>query len=297
MKNENNFELLRQRSIIDILIGDTNLDDSNSCQIKMPYLSGPVLVEISNHFGLAAQYNWSGGALSRWCYMDALIQHCIENETIQDLLSFLFSKAQFSELLSGLSIEKIDQCYRTITMKAFAAINGQLYFGNHVLCLEGSMFVVHSIGTTVVVQTPVLANVDRDYIKDIAERATEDINQGHLDSAITKARTVLEETFCYVIERKGIEPACQGDIGKLYGQVKDLYNMHGDKTMDKRINILLSGLEKIVASIAEMRNENSDSHGVGSKRIAINDYHARLMVNASTAMADFILSVSNNSKC
>lgn len=88
-----------------------------------------------------------------------------------------------------------------------------------------------------------------------------------------------------------------GDIGKLYGQVKDLYNMHADKNLDKRINMLLSGLEKIISSIAEMRNKESDAHGVGNKRIGISDYHTRLFVNASVAMADFILSVYlNNTK-
>ena len=62
---------------------------------------------------------------------------------------------------------------------------------------------------------------------------------------------------------------------------------------DKRINTLLSGLEKIVSSISEMRNKNSDAHGVGATRIAIDEHHARLFVNAAMAMSDFILSVEN----
>ena len=123
-----------------------------------------------------------------------------------------------------------------------------------------------------------------------------DIDDGNLDSAITKARTILEEIFFYAIELKGDIPSDSGDIGKLYKQVKDLYNMHTDKNMDKRINKLLSGLEIIVQSIAEMRNNGSDSHGLGSKRVNISDYHARLVVNSSTTMAEFILSVSQNSK-
>ena len=64
--------------------------------------------------------------------------------------------------------------------------------------------------------------------------------------------------------------------------------------MDKRINTLLSGLSSIITSIAEMRNKNSDSHGVGSARINIADYHALLFVNSSIAMADFVLSVHSN---
>ena len=41
--------------------------------------------------------------------------------------------------------------------------------------------------------------------------------------------------------------------------------------MDKRINKLLSGLENIVQSIAEMKNNGSDSHGLGSKKVNIPD--------------------------
>ncbi len=43
--------------------------------------------------------------------------------------------------------------------------------------------------------------------------------------------------------------------------------MRQDKSYNGSVNGLLSGLEKIVQSIAEMRNSNSDAHGVGKKRI------------------------------
>ena len=146
------------------------------------------------------------------------------------------------------------------------------------------------------INIPNINIINRDYIKDLSERAMKDIDDGNLDSAITKSRTILEESFCYVIEIKGEEPSDSGDIGRLYKQVKDLYNMHANKDMDKRINKLLSGLENIVQSIAEMRNNGSDSHGLGSKRVNISDYHARLAINSSTIMAEFILSVSQNSR-
>lgn len=53
-----------------------------------------------------------------------------------------------------------------------------------------------------------------------------DVTDGNYDSAITKSRTLLEEVFCYVIEKKGEKPTESGDIGKLYNQVKLLYHMH-----------------------------------------------------------------------
>lgn len=146
----------------------------------------------------------------------------------------------------------------------------------------------------VLVSTPAIVCVNRDYIVDVAERANRDVDNGEYDSAITKSRTLLEEVFCYTIEAKGEIPNNSGDINSLYKQVKELYNMHNGKDVDTRINMLLSGLEKILTAIAQMRNASSDSHGVGCRRIKINEHHARLFVNSALTMADFILSVEKN---
>lgn len=146
--------------------------------------------------------------------------------------------------------------------------------------------------SVVAIETPAITLVNRDYIKDISAKAVRSVEDGDYDSAITKCRTLLEEVFCYVVERKGEEPSQKGDIKRLYKQVKDLYNMHADSGMDRRINELLSGLEKIIDAIAEMRNVNSDAHGVGQRRKSISEHHARLFVNSAMTMADFILSVA-----
>ena len=93
------------------------------------------------------------------------------------------------------------------------------------------------------------------------------------------------------------------EISQKFGCYQEYYWGNSSKTnlsrwqyMDKRINKLLSGLENIVQSIAEMRNNGSDSHGLGSKKVNIPDYHARLALNSSSIMAEFILSVSQHSR-
>ena len=139
---------------------------------------------------------------------------------------------------------------------------------------------------------PAIKEVTYDYIREISERAQKDIENGDLDSALTKSRTLLEEVFCHVIEKRGGEAGKSGEIRSLYNQVKGLYHMHQDAETDRRINGLLSGLEKILTAIAEMRNGSSDAHGVGSRRINIKAHHARLFVNSAQTMADFILAVS-----
>ena len=68
-----------------------------------------------------------------------------------------------------------------------------------------------------------------------------------------------------------------------------------DTKNKQNMDELLHGLAKIIAAISELRNRNSDAHGHGSERTNdIKDHHARLVVNASMTLAEFILSVAQN---
>ena len=295
-----NYDLLRSKDIIAILDGDSQIEEIDGIRIAMPYLSGPMLCELSQKFGCYQEYYWGNSSkpnLSRWQYMDNILKYVIKENKVSQLLSYMMEKERFSDSLRKLNtVSDIEKMYKYIIQKVIDQINSILYFGGHELVIINNQFIVKNIDEKINIDIPNINVVNRDYIKDLSERAMKDIDEGNLDSAITKSRTILEETFCYAIEIKGEEPSDNGDIGKLYKQVKDLYSMHANKDMDKRVNKLLSGLENIVQSIAEMRNNGSDSHGLGSKRVNISDYHARLAVNSSTTMAEFILSVSQNSK-
>lgn len=295
-KPKSNFELLRSKPILAILDGDTEfgtiqISQTKSIRNALPYLSGPMLCEISVKFGLPATYSWGGGTKSRWEYLDNLLAHCISNNRASDLLGFLFSKEQFAEILRGYTPDEIDTTYQKIIATVLDQLNGQLYFGGHELVKVGERFVVQKKGAVATVAAPTVKIIDQAYIVSISERAMKDVSDGNYDSAITKCRTLLEEVFFYAIEKKNETPSTKGDIGKLYSQVKSLYHMHQQKDQDNRINALLSGLEKILTAISDMRNKSSDAHGAGSNRINLEEHHARLFVNSAMTMAEFILSV------
>ena len=294
--SQSNFSLLRTKNILAILDGDANFDDIQLSQTKrvhngLPYLSGPMICEISKKFGLSAEYKWGGGAKSRWEYMDDLLKYCIDNNRVSDLLAFLLSKEQFVDILKGCTPSEIESAYPQIVTAVIERINSELYFGGHELVRIGNRFAVQKKGVAITIEAPAIKIVDQAYIADLSSRAMKDVAEGNYDSAITKCRTLLEEVFFYVIEKKNEIPSTKGNIGKLYGQVKNLYNMHQQKDQDDRINGLLSGLEKILSAISDMRNKSSDAHGAGSNRIKIEEHHARLFVNSAMTMAEFILSV------
>lgn len=147
---------------------------------------------------------------------------------------------------------------------------------------------------SVEISIPSIKESPNKYILDLSKQALKCIDDSDFYSAVTKSRTMIEEALCLAIEKQGIEPLEKGDVVQLYAQFKPLYNMHSDKTMDKRINNLLSGINKIIESISDMRNKNSDSHGIGSKRIIIKKHHALLFVNSAMTITNFILAVVDN---
>lgn len=297
----NNLRLLKDKKIISILVGDTTFEalkinnSDTDIKISMPRLSGQALRNISNKFGLFIPDEEP--QKDRWQYLNDLLDYCIENNKVSDLLLFLFSKEQFKlkdELLK-LTPQNIEYAYNKITKSILEQINALLYFNDKELIKKHNTFIIKKIGETINPNIPSIQKIDRAYIIDLSNRAMEDIQNKNFDSALTKSRTLVEEVFCYVIEKKHETPSGKGNINKYYKQVKNLYNMHQSKEADIQIKELLSGLEKILSSISNMRNINSDAHGVGAKRFNIKDYHARLFVNSATTMADFILSVSENS--
>lgn len=134
-----------------------------------------------------------------------------------------------------------------------------------------------------------IEQIDRTYIKRIKDEAYNAIKNSDYESAITKSRTLLEEVLIMGIEHQDIQPSQKGNINNLYKQFKDIYNMHVNKEMDDRIKTLLSGFEKILTAISQMRDKNSDSHGIGYKRPELDEGMTELFVNASVTFSNFLI--------
>lgn len=286
----NDFELLKQKEIINILIGDTKYGENG--EISMPYLSGPILCEISTIFGFVVDYFETRH--SRWVYLYNLLEYCIKNEKVSDLLLYIFDKKQFKEKFKGMSFTEIEKNYKAIVEEIIDKINGCLYLSDKKLVRIGNNFFIEERNKMVSLPTEKIKIVDSEYIKNIHSQALKCISENDFDSVVTKSRTLLEEVYCYGIEQKGEEITEKGNINKLYRKIRELYDMNTEKNLDNRIKKLLSGLNSIVDAIAEIRNNNSDAHGVGKNRIKISEHHANLVLNSATTLAEFILSVIEN---
>lgn len=273
------FEILKAKEIVDILIGDTPIEGHGEADIRMPYLSCGDIRSLSTLFGYDQKYK---KMYSRYQYMQDAMVFCIRHSKIQDLLNILFSKEKFQ-----------GKDYNKICDIVIGKINKCLICNDRKMEKIGEFFRIIPITPQVSIEIPPSDGniIDRDLVREFYKKATNDINEGNLDSAITKCRTIIEEVFCFAIEKKGQVPLASGNISDLCNQFKGLYDMHNDKNLDKRINKLLSGVNSIISAVVEMRNENSDAHGKGSGRIRVEKHHAVFALNVTASLAGFLLDV------
>lgn len=280
---------LTQRTIIDILIGDSYITNEKHKlgEQALPYLTKCAIWGIASKFGIQ-----QSGNLSRWVYFSDLLEHCINNDKLSALLESLFQKANFQEVLQEVPRENVPLYHQELIVSALNAINHSLSFREcELVRLHNNRFVVIKLKEAAEVAAPSIASVDHRYIASIASRALKDIENGNFDSAVTKARTLLEEIFCFAIDRCGEKHKDTGNIKELRKQVYNLYEMNPSKDYNPRINDLLNGLNKILDAIVDIRNKAGDAHGHGVRRLKLEKHHARLTVNAAVTLAEFILGV------
>lgn len=280
------FYVLQQKEIYEFLegSGDNQLITFNGQSYGMPYLSERDLDNICRDFGVTDPL---GG--SRWTYVKALLQYAIANNRCDELLSYLFELDKFKNLKDIQEMETIEELHAKIVDAAVQKINQIIRLSRKELVHTNGHFYITDVGTRPIIQTPKVEALTTAYIRGLCERCEADLVAGNYDSVVTKSRTLIEEVLIQILEEAGVTPTTSGKIRELYNQVKTLRGMQQSSTFDNRINGLLSGLEKIVQNISDMRNINSDAHGVGSNRVGIREKEARLIINSAITFCEYLL--------
>lgn len=290
------FSILNNRKIVDILIGDEYLIEVGALKLAMPYMSGPDLCELCTQFGYPQMYKWGGGTKSRWMYMGDLIKYLDKTNRIPLLLSYLFELSRFETVLEPFKdADQKKEYHKKIVDEAISKINSSLMFSQKELRVQNKQFVLATIGDNAFIETPVIDKVSLDYVRNLPERIKTDFDTQNYDSVVTKSRTLIEEVLIHIIESSSSSSNnsynYNGDFKKLLKEVKELLGIRQKSEWDKRVNEMLSGLEKIMDAIIGMRNSNSDAHGTGQSRIKIKGREARLIANAAMMYSEYVLSV------
>lgn len=284
---DDKFKVLMKKEIYELLEGNgPSLITYNNKKYGLPYYTESQLIELCMNFGMKIDF-----CGSRWCYVEALLKYAIEQERCDELFQLLFDEGQFSNLQDIEDIKDVDEAHKQIVAAAIKYINHSIRLSRNELIYANGHFMIIETGKTPNLETPKLNVRTFPYVQGLRERCTDDFNSGNYDSVITKSRTMIEEILVQILEENNTAEITKGDLNKLYNQVKNIYSMQQSGDYDKRVNGLLGGLEKIVQSIAEMRNANSDAHGVGSRRIRIKECEARLVMNSAITFCEYIISI------
>lgn len=283
--------ILTNRKIIDILIGDKEIEVENQ-KVCLPYLSGTHLVSLSNELGYPVNY----GKHSRWTYMDDLIRYLIDIDEITRLFKRIFSLAHFESDISAGTLEEIDEKYKNIIKSTINEINSVLFFSGNELKEINLEYYVLPLNHQNTINIEFKTIINQEYILGLEGRVREDLNNQNYDSVLTKCRTILEEVLIYILEEHDLDEDAKGDIVRLYNSVKKKLKIQQKKEFDKRVNQLLSGIENVINSIASMRNITSDAHGKGKNRIKVSKREAELTINSTKTICLYLISVSDDQK-
>lgn len=296
-KEMKDWNVLKDREIINLIIGDKPVEDDLFYQYTMPYMKEQEICEFSSKLGFIQDYH-KDKKKSRFKYMEDLIDYVIKNNKINTFFEELIKLKRFRIINTDATANFYDAntIYWKIINGFFYSINQILFFDECHLEYDLDVYEFSLVDNNkeISLRAEKIEKVGRQYIKNLKNQIDKVVKMRDYESAITKSRTMIEEVLVLGIEEKGEKPLEKGNINNLYNQFKTLYNMHQDKMLDKRINSLLSGLEKIITAISQMRDKNSDSHGVGEKRITIEEYHVVLFANSAITMSNFLLSVIEN---
>ncbi len=131
------------------------------------------------------------------------------------------------------------------------------------------------------------------YIGGKIKAAEERIRGRDYGGAITMARTLLEEVLLYAIDKHDDPGRFNGDLTKIYKEVKKYYRFSEYEQIGGGLGEMLRGLNSIVNGIAHLRNEASDSHHTNYKPDA---RIAQFAVNASLTICYFMIKTYENKK-
>lgn len=141
------------------------------------------------------------------------------------------------------------------------------------------------------------------FLKELYETGLQSLEMNDYLSVVTKSRTILEKTFITILQQYDVSFKDNGNISSYRGKVNKVLGMNpgGDNwdKDDRRLNDLrnvITALNKIIDSIANFRDKNSDSHAGKQDPLPIKKAEAELMLNSAVSVSSYYLEINERHK-
>ena len=238
----------------------------------IPYKSGPQLVDFFLDYGGDDIYG--GGFPSRWKYTE---------DKIREFNGTLHLKRIIENSLDARDFLETD----IIIENSISEINKFLNFEGYQLKKIGEFYkLTDSKG--IIVEPETVNNVDENFIQEQLKKCNDKIESGDFNGAITNSRSLAEAVMIHIIEEyDGKEIKNDGNIENLYKTVKKILKITIDKDiLPQTIIQIISGLDSITSGLAGLSNNSGDRH---ANKFNTKRHHARLAVNSTMTLVDFLL--------
>lgn len=144
----------------------------------------------------------------------------------------------------------------------------------------------HGISTDLAIQ---LHKKGRERLRVNWEKAEDRADRGDLDGAITASRTFLESVCKYTLDITKTEYKNSYDLPKLYDIAASTLGISAKSEVSELNRTIFRSIFNVVRSIGEMRNKIGDAHGKGFNSADVSANQARLAINLSASVAQFII--------
>ncbi|MGS4112742.1 abortive infection family protein [Staphylococcus pseudintermedius] len=295
---------LASKEIVDLFLGDKRVNSESDDKFEsngytMPYMTHSDINALAPIFGITNIENVSD--YNRLNKMAWLIEQCYKLNKENKLLKYFLDVTRYipnkREETSIYTNEELKKETLKEVEAYFNHINNILNFSDKKLIFLNKKYKIIDLIEDSQVTHDIDKHINFDYVRNFPFRLKDNLEDENYDTVITQSRTLLEEVYIHILEYSNKDyNSAKGNLQKLNSMVKTELKMKNNRDYDKRINELLSGLNKINDAIGKMRNENSDSHGVGSKRININRREAKLVMNSAIIICDYILEIFEDNK-
>lgn len=241
-----------------------------------PRNSGPKLVRFFNEFGFNDVYG--PGFPSRWDYAERKLRALNGKPLLARVITEILNPLRYLGTMSD-------------PEDVVRHLNKYLGHDGYEIVKSGDAFAVRDLrGALIELEIPPeeFPILGHRHIEEQIKKCDKKILEGDYDGAITNARTLLEQVLLEVeCQLKGEKKKYDGNLPRLFRRVKaQLLVSNQSKNLPEILKQILGSLTGVVDGLAGLRNAMSDAHAA---EIKPEKHHAKLAVNASKTVSDFII--------
>jgi len=173
-------------------------------------------------------------------------------------------------------------------------VNKIIKYDGYQLQKNGDFFkIVDTTGNVVVPNT--ITEINHDFVSEQIKKCQEKIGSGDFNGAITNSRTLAEAIMIHIIEtNENISIKNDGNLVNLWNRAKKALKINLDKNdVPDFVFQIVAGLETSINGLAATSNNAGDRH---ANKFNTKKHHAKLAVNATMTICDFLIDVLNERK-